>query len=909
MNTITNLPKPRDTTRGQTPGDPPGVCGRPGRFQHLLSSARRPAAWLWLLLLVAALAAYGCGGGDESDEGGGTSDEGAAAEESGADYEARMAAAGGPPQAAQPKEEKEAEEEAPLPEDVAEWERDHYYQAKKEGDPRLIEAVAYLGEHFAGTENAESAAQLLTDLLKKSEEPEPKPKTRRGPGSGYGYGYGAEMGPPPTMSGDTMYSKDEESTEAEEEDHSEMYPEGYEEDGGYGPGYPGGYPGGPGYGMPGYGRQQPRGVSTNLIRAIVYALGANDTRTAWQTITQVIEGTFETDNNRVATIAALEALVAYLSTDNQGLLLRCLTAPQELRELAGAGQIRRPGGMPYSGDYGAMGPGYGPGRGQGRGERLTAEELQQTAFSLVKPAATEDLRTKLASHLANPNTPQEDVDLFGDFLRELHPDNLAGQLILYQGQAVSEESKAAIEENFLTYSSDALAGILGIPVDKTKREQSRRRRGRRGYGPAGYGPGYMESEDHSEDYEESMEEDHSEEPSGYSMPSTMDYGYEDQGRPGRYGPMRSPSPTGRPSRYDTRPGEPSGRPSRYGGGQPEVTVKAPEIKKVEPDLQNPDLPYRLARKMWEPQMVQFVESRLHQVESLQGSAEHILLASTMPVDSVRSTLHAVLQEHWEEGPRALESAGLLDIVVSDPGLLAVIKMLPRKEAKEEARPPGRRPTRGSYGRGRPTRRPTGRPAGPGRMGPGYSEEYEGGPEEMMGPGPPRAGAGRPAEDPAQAWMFTSEDLLRVLCERLLAAARIRGGASGEGLPLELHPDATVVAGYHVDWPAADQEKLSGVPLGAMKLHYVRLEQQARPRVVTGYYGRKLPYPETRKVEDGTWMESFRNVPDSDWKRSIDLLITARGVSGEEVDENEELPMTVDVLCIDIKDPSPQAEGN
>ena len=61
------------------------------------------------------------------------------------------------------------------PEDPADWTKpEYFYSARKEGDPRLIEAVAHLAKRFAGTKNADKAAGLLAGVLappKKEEEP------------------------------------------------------------------------------------------------------------------------------------------------------------------------------------------------------------------------------------------------------------------------------------------------------------------------------------------------------------------------------------------------------------------------------------------------------------------------------------------------------------------------------------------------------------------------------------------------------------------------------------------------------------------------------------------------------------------------------------------------------------------
>ena len=52
---------------------------------------------------------------------------------------------------------------------------------------------------------------------------------------------------------------------------------------------------------------------------------------------------------------------------------------------------------------------------------------------------------------------------------------------------------------------------------------------------------------------------------------------------------------------------------------------------------------------------------------------------TRPAPSCSSCC-TMLPQALVEGPKALETAGLLDRVVTDPGLLAMIKMLPRKES-------------------------------------------------------------------------------------------------------------------------------------------------------------------------------------------------------------------------------------
>ena len=658
-------------------------------------------------------------------------------------------------------------------------------------------------------------------------------------------------------------------------------------------------------------RMQMQGSYSGLVAAIVQALGVNDSATAKQTLKQVAEGTFETDDNRTATLTTVETLVAHLCSEYEEILFRCLTAPEKLRALGKSGQSGQAGRSPYgSGPYGQYGSGYPSTGGRTGAGPLTAEELQRHTFAVMAPVASEEFRVKLARHLVNPNTVQEDHDLFGGYLREMDPDNLAAQIVLYLDRGTDDETKQTVEENFVAYGSDAMAGILGVPAEQraaaSARRSSRERRGRGpGSGPPGMYPG-MDLEEGAEEHAEEMGSAEHEE----AMRLDEDPGGPMSGPPGR------PRGSGRPSRYDAARDQSaaSRRPSRYDASQPGAREAGPGIGQPE----DPDLPYRLARQLWGSQMAKLLENRLNGIGSLEGNAQLVLLASTVPVDSTRATLHQMLKRNWQDGPNALESAGLLDDVVSDPGFLTLVKMLPRKSPEPEAGPG--RPT-GRTRTGRSGTRPDRMSSDEMDMGPSMprdqEEEYSGPPGRMM-PGARRPGQARPeAKGPEEAWMFTSEDLVRVLSERFLAAGRAGAGAAppqpeGEepphGLPFELRDDAMVVGEYHLDWPGEVGDKLSGVPLGGLRIHYVRAEQTAKLSTMESYYKRQLGSHEIRPVQNGTWLDSVYPVPDTDWKRSIDVMCTATVPAGEEFDKKAEVPVTMDVLCIDIKDPAPTGEG-
>jgi len=198
-----------------------------------------------------------------------------------------------------------------------------------------------------------------------------------------------------------------------------------------------------------------------------------------------------------------------------------------------------------------------------------------------------------------------------------------------------------------------------------------------------------------------------------------------------------------------------------------------------------------------------------------------------------------------------------------------------------------------------------------------AEGGEGEPFGMLGPRPDRRPT-RPARtqqgeaetDTAVAWMFTSEDLLRTWCERLFAAAQAGNySASGDqaSMPVETHPKAEVVAEYHLDWPSAVGNKLTGVSADPLTIHYVRTQLRAKASVVRGFYSRKLSSGIVRELPDGLWVESCRPDPETGRRRSIDVLITTTE-SLKDRPRTDEIEWTVQLLVIEIKDPGPKRDA-
>lgn len=327
------------------------------------------------------------------------------------------------------------------------------------------------------------------------------------------------------------------------------------------------------------------------------------------------------------------------------------------------------------------------------------------------------------------------------------------------------------------------------------------------------------------------------------------------------------SPRGPSGPYSYYPGGPTPTSSYSGGGLTGALTSVPGFTRE-------TIP-GLAAPLWAPEFTKPLQARLDTLESLDAEALTIVLASTIPTDSMRAKLYRVLESRFaEQGPQGLEAAGLAGDVLSDPGLLVIMKLLPRKEAKRaKSSVPNlsRLRERRSGSRGGEFGGPgSAGPAGPGLRGVGPAGSPSG-----PGPTSPQQQPSTPAEE----WTATAERLVRSFSERFMQAGHSGRGASAaaENRPVELPGGkTTVVSEYHLQWPEdlADKDKLVGVPLDPMMVHYVRYRREgASVNNAVAFYRRYLARPVERTVATGTWIESLRAVPESGRRLSVDVLIT------------------------------------
>lgn len=311
-----------------------------------------------------------------------------------------------------------------------------------------------------------------------------------------------------------------------------------------------------------------------------------------------------------------------------------------------------------------------------------------------------------------------------------------------------------------------------------------------------------------------------------------------------------------------------GRSAGFGrGAMPPVGGAA-----VPDTAQDPELPFRLARQLWGERCTSVFIQQLADLDRRDDKGHLAAICATMPVETVRNALLKALKTG--HGPEVLEKAGIPGGMVSDPGLLLVVKSLDRQEP--QASTPGR----------------------PGARGPSQ-------------PAP-----GRTSGSVAQNWMKFSETLVRSWCERLDAAALANAEAARlagknpdemrrlEDLPIELHDGAAagIRSAYHLVVPGTLAEKLSGAMVGPIRIQYVRIEERTTMKRALGYYKRAARVRDGRTVDDGVWIDTYRSAAAPGVRCSLDVLIHLADKKGaRDLDPDAEETMTIEILSVEARE--------
>jgi hypothetical protein len=826
-----------------------------------------------------------------------------------------------------------AEKEGPsLPADIASWQEGDYLAAKQSRDPRFLDAVAYVGEQYSGDA---TAARLLATLLTTPEDPEPEPKPepkvekkpeKRPPSelSEFGPTESFPEGAGPMPEGPTMPME-----------------EGMESRDGYVPGAPSDMPGFEGEGMgPREGALPPAPLAASYVSltgGIIRALGANGTPEARHVLEELLLGKIPIGNERLAVGAVLRALVDYPNTENELLLYRVLTSPEEFRkneaklreevEQAIAAAPRpappAPPARPAAPPSPMASEGV-PGMEDGMTGRppvvdeaaqaaaaveaalrnmVSAEDLQNTALPLVMSSASMGLRLELAKYLIGQPSQQ-----LGPRLQQLvtaaNPLNVQAQIGFYRYANTPQEMRSRFEQQFTSYAADSLGRMIGVSTGQGADLQTAAVSAAGAGLPAapkkvwsGFGddptqavqepkPGSRPGE--GMPLEGGMMPGAPMAPEGGMMPGAPmapEGGMPIDGPPMPEGGVMPGAPMA------PEGGVMPGAPMAPEGGMMPGAPMAPEGGMM-PEGGAPG--GQPARAEWKPPKGPGEADK----ESAQKFEEVAASNPNLPYELAR--------QFWNP-PFVPALAAKLDAMANlgdDPQLIMLAAAIPTDAMRAQLY----KTLQARWADGpEPLAAATGYPATaigdpalililkslPRRMPPTRTRAEGRAPEPT-------------AEQMAQfGWMHTVYTNIMDFCNRFRLAAENEAANVAEtvaNLPFKVHAQEGVSHCYAMDWQQKVANRLAGAPVDPLKVYYVRFEETGRYATVEGFYRRAVKSATERILQNGMWIEGMASGSEPGRRISMDVIIERPEFSPQRKPADAERLIT-QILYIEINNPA------
>ncbi|MBI1901027.1 MAG: hypothetical protein HYS13_07945 [Planctomycetia bacterium] len=196
------------------------------------------------------------------------------------------------------------------------------------------------------------------------------------------------------------------------------------------PGIPGQdtFPGGPdGFGADGSGF----GGGGDVVKALIDALGANNTDVARLALVDVIKGKVPTEvDDATQTSYAVAALLANMNPQREATVLELLTKPQSFRQ---------------------------------GGQSVTPAALQQQAIAALETGTFPSLRKKLAD--AIPTLPAAGQKPLVDVFLKVRADNIESQVALFTSPRIDEGAKKSLINVLSSVTRQTYLVVLGMPPE------------------------------------------------------------------------------------------------------------------------------------------------------------------------------------------------------------------------------------------------------------------------------------------------------------------------------------------------------------------------------------------------------------------------------------------------------------
>lgn len=237
----------------------------------------------------------------------------------------------------------------------------------------------------------------------------------------------------------------------------------------------------------------------------------------------------------------------------------------------------------------------------------------------------------------------------------------------------------------------------------------------------------------------------------------------------------------------------------------------------------------VARLLWAPSTASQVASFLNGGASIESAKDLLAFASTIPNVEVRHAIFNLLSKTHSEGAGELIRSGLFSNVARDPGLLAVLKSLPRQRPKPATNNAAAAP-------------------------PGFGD----------------------------SWTRATQDLVLSLRDRLSGVADDPALAFDGVLPVRLHKNATADRSIRVIIPGKPAEGLEDATPAGTKVYYSRVTvTPQRPKdmqeVVDHYEKRTKAFKREDRARGILWYDGVKVNGDGS-RQTMDIIVQQVGAT-------------------------------
>lgn len=317
---------------------------------------------------------------------------------------------------------------------------------------------------------------------------------------------------------------------------------------------------------------------------------------------------------------------------------------------------------------------------------------------------------------------------------------------------------------------------------------------------------------------------------------------------------------------------------------------------------------RVAQALWSAECANAVKAQLSaEQEDLQKHTEMLKVAASLPSPIVRAALHDTISQHWLKWSKWFDDKKFDMKSIRDPGLLLVVRTMPREEDPERRRVKGPNAEAVKLDE-------DGKPINPKAAKASKLKDEQEKKRRIDAKEQER----RDKRAARYTWNAVMEKLLKASNQRFhaaalarakmasvekrTAAAEVGGSLRDKLLPFDLHEGAEVTAWYKLSWPDDLQSSFGEVAVPPLQVRYVRLELQDSFGRMLRHYKEQLESPQEFVIERGKWLESQKIDADAGWMRSIDVQISREAEMPPTARDASE-SLLIEILVVEAPNPT------